>query len=67
MIKLKKIFDNMSLTLTDGDETSAEELWKRADCPFWVKETMRKNNLIGIEKVYYKREGGRWAFSLKKG
>lgn len=55
------------LILTDKDRISVEELWKKDTCPFWVKEGMNRLNLKSTQKVFFKREGGQWAFSLRKG
>ena len=55
------------LILTAEDQISVEELWKKDACPLWVKEGMRKLRLRGTQEVFFKREGGRWAFSLRKG
>ena len=55
------------LVLTNKDEISVEELWVKDACPFWVKEGMRKLGLKKTQKVFFKREGGQWAFSLRKG
>ncbi len=55
----------LPLMLSGKDEISVEELSKE-DCPVWVKGCLKKLLKRGIKKVFFKREGEHWAFSLKK-
>lgn len=62
-IKIWEDFYHPALSLTDKDEISVEELRKKDNCP--VEKCLEK--LRGTQKVFYKEEGGQWAFSLRKG
>ena len=63
IMKLDEIFENNPLTLTGKDEVSVRELRKQKNCP--VIKCLE--NLKDTKKVFYKQEGGQWAFSLRKG
>ena len=58
-------FFNPPLILTSEDEISVGELRNSLDCPDWVEKCLEK--LADTKKVFFKREGSQWAFSLQKG